>query len=37
VWEVEISDDAQRLCVLTRMTIAVREAPAGAPRFDSSG
>jgi uncharacterized protein (TIGR00369 family) len=25
VWEVEISDDAGRLCVLTRMTIAVRE------------
>ncbi len=30
VWEVEMTDDAQRLCVLTRMTIAVREAPAGA-------
>jgi 1,4-dihydroxy-2-naphthoyl-CoA hydrolase len=29
VWEVELSDDAGRLCVLTRMTIAVREAPAG--------
>jgi 1,4-dihydroxy-2-naphthoyl-CoA hydrolase len=28
VWEVEMSDDAGRLCVLTRMTIAVREAPA---------
>jgi uncharacterized protein (TIGR00369 family) len=28
VWEVEMSDDDQRLCVLTRMTIAVREAPA---------
>jgi 1,4-dihydroxy-2-naphthoyl-CoA hydrolase len=25
VWEVEISDDQGRLCVLTRMTIAVRE------------
>ncbi|MBV9311033.1 MAG: PaaI family thioesterase [Solirubrobacterales bacterium] len=24
VWEVEIFDDDQRLCVLTRMTIAVR-------------
>jgi 1,4-dihydroxy-2-naphthoyl-CoA hydrolase len=39
VWEVEISDDADRLCVLTRMTIAVREAPPGsaaALRFDSS-
>ena len=28
VWEVEMSDDAGHLCVLTRMTIAVREAPA---------
>ncbi len=28
VWEVEQSDDQGRLCVLTRMTIAVREAPA---------
>jgi uncharacterized protein (TIGR00369 family) len=28
VWEVEISDDARRLCALVRMTIAVREAPA---------
>jgi 1,4-dihydroxy-2-naphthoyl-CoA hydrolase len=26
VWEVEFSDDDGRLCVLTRMTIAVREA-----------
>jgi 1,4-dihydroxy-2-naphthoyl-CoA hydrolase len=25
VWEVEMSDDAGRVCVLTRMTIAVRE------------
>ena len=25
VWEVEISDDEGRLCVLTRMTIAVRD------------
>jgi uncharacterized protein (TIGR00369 family) len=24
VWEVEISDDAGRLCVLTRMSVAVR-------------
>jgi uncharacterized protein (TIGR00369 family) len=24
VWEVEMSDDAGRLCVITRMTIAVR-------------
>jgi 1,4-dihydroxy-2-naphthoyl-CoA hydrolase len=28
VWEVEIFDDAGRLCVLTRMTVAVREADA---------
>jgi 1,4-dihydroxy-2-naphthoyl-CoA hydrolase len=26
VWEVEISDDQERLCALVRMTIAVREA-----------
>jgi 1,4-dihydroxy-2-naphthoyl-CoA hydrolase len=30
VWEVEMFDDQQRLCVLTRVTIAVREAPPGA-------
>jgi uncharacterized protein (TIGR00369 family) len=29
VWEVRFSDDEQRLCALTRMTIAVREIPAG--------
>jgi 1,4-dihydroxy-2-naphthoyl-CoA hydrolase len=28
VWEVEISDDQGRLCVLTRMTVAVRSRPA---------
>jgi 1,4-dihydroxy-2-naphthoyl-CoA hydrolase len=28
VWDVEITDDAQRLCALTRMTIAVRPIPA---------
>ncbi len=27
VWEVEITDDAGRLCALIRATIAVREAP----------
>ena len=26
VWEVEISDDRQRLCALVRMTIAIRDA-----------
>jgi len=30
VWEVEITDDAGRLCVLTRVTVAVRPAPADA-------
>jgi 1,4-dihydroxy-2-naphthoyl-CoA hydrolase len=29
VWDVEISDDQGRLCVLTRMTVAVRDAPPG--------
>jgi uncharacterized protein (TIGR00369 family) len=29
VWEVEQSDDQGRLCVLTRMTIAVRDARPG--------
>lgn len=28
VWEVEMTDDADRLCVITRMTIAVRELPS---------
>jgi uncharacterized protein (TIGR00369 family) len=28
VWEVEITDDDGRLCVLTRMTVAVRDLPA---------
>lgn len=32
VWDVQMTDDAQRLCVLTRMTIAVRDAPAGGDR-----
>jgi len=27
VWEVEVYDDEQRLCVLSRVTIAVRDAP----------
>jgi uncharacterized protein (TIGR00369 family) len=26
VWEVEMTDEAGRICVLTRMTVAVREA-----------
>ena len=28
LWEVEFTDDEGRLCALTRMTIAVRDAPA---------
>jgi uncharacterized protein (TIGR00369 family) len=28
VWEVEIFDDDGNLCVLTRMTVAVREIPS---------
>ena len=31
VWDVEITDDAGRLCALSRMTIAVRPMPAAAP------
>jgi uncharacterized protein (TIGR00369 family) len=30
VWEVDITDDAGRLCALVRMTIAVRDLPAAA-------
>ena len=30
VWDVEITDDAGRLCALTRMTIAVRPLPTDA-------
>lgn len=29
VWEVEMRDEAGRLCALSRMTIAVRDAPGG--------
>ena len=28
VWEVDIADDAGRLCALVRMTVAVRDLPA---------
>ena len=31
IWDVEICDDDGRLCALTRMTIAVRPLPGGAP------
>ncbi len=30
VWDVRFSDDADRVCAVTRMTIAVRPAPAAA-------
>ncbi len=30
VWEAEFSDDAGRLCALSRVTVAVRDAPAPA-------
>jgi len=30
VWEVELTDDHGRLCVLTRMTMAVRDLPGSA-------
>lgn len=28
VWEVEITDDSDRLCALSRVTVAIREKPA---------
>jgi uncharacterized protein (TIGR00369 family) len=28
IWDVEITDDAERLCAMIRMTIAVRPAPS---------
>lgn len=31
VWEVDITDDEDRLCALVRMTVAVRPRPADAP------
>jgi uncharacterized protein (TIGR00369 family) len=32
LWDVEILDDADRLCAVSRMTIAVRDAPPAQPR-----
>ena len=29
IWDVEITDDSERLCAMIRMTIAVRPAPSG--------
>jgi 1,4-dihydroxy-2-naphthoyl-CoA hydrolase len=31
VWEVELTDDAGRLCALTRVTVAVRPRPSSGP------
>jgi uncharacterized protein (TIGR00369 family) len=31
VWEVELTDDAGRLCALTRVTVAVRPRPGSGP------
>jgi 1,4-dihydroxy-2-naphthoyl-CoA hydrolase len=36
-WEVEITDDAGRLCALLRATIAVRDAPSGRPSAKREG
>jgi uncharacterized protein (TIGR00369 family) len=36
VWDVEITDDAGRVCALTRMTIAVRPMPDAAPSAPSA-
>jgi 1,4-dihydroxy-2-naphthoyl-CoA hydrolase len=29
IWDVEFTDDSERLCAMVRMTIAVRPAPSG--------
>jgi 1,4-dihydroxy-2-naphthoyl-CoA hydrolase len=36
VWDTEITDDADRLCAMVRVTIAVREAPPTATRGTGS-
>jgi len=37
IWDVEITDDAGRLCALTRVTIAVRPVPARSAATPDSG
>jgi 1,4-dihydroxy-2-naphthoyl-CoA hydrolase len=37
VWDVRFSDDADRTCAVTRMTIAVRPLPAGQPPLPLPG
>jgi len=34
VWDVRFSDDADRTCAVTRMTIAVRPRPAAPPQLE---
>ena len=36
VWDVRFTDDQDRLCAITRVTIAVRPQPAGEPLASSS-
>jgi 1,4-dihydroxy-2-naphthoyl-CoA hydrolase len=36
VWDVRFTDDQDRLCAITRVTIAVRPQPAGGPPESSS-
>jgi 1,4-dihydroxy-2-naphthoyl-CoA hydrolase len=36
VWEVECTDDSDRLCALSRITVAVRPAPPGTPEPSGS-
>ena len=37
VWDERFSDDADHTCAVTRMTIAVRDPPAGRPAVDPVG
>jgi uncharacterized protein (TIGR00369 family) len=37
IWDVELRDDSERLCAVTRMTIAVRPLPQNAPPRASGG
>lgn len=37
VWDVRISDDAGRLCAMTRMTVAVRERPGDGGALSGGG
>ena len=37
VWEVDITDDQDRLCALVRMTVAVRDVPPPAANVNPAG